>query len=350
MIKAEKILIRSPNWVGDVVMATPAFRCIREHFPDARISILLKPYVKLILKDSPWFDDIIEYTNDIQLIGKGCIKYWSLSKKLQRERFDSGFIFPNSFSTALMFRLAHVKKRIGYLRDARGWLLTDGLKRKMENGKFVPTYMADYYLELCYLAGCNKSPNNLELFFSKDDEDRLDAILSKHNIPEKEHTILINPGAAYGSSKCWTANGFAETADKLNNKFDCNVIIVSGKKEAELAADIEKTAKTKIYNIADDNVTLDLLKPLIKKCSLLLTVDSGPRHFAVAFKTPTVVLMGPTDPRYTQTDRENGIVVRNEMECGPCHKKICPVDHKCMESISPQQVFDACEKVLNSYK
>ncbi len=327
-------------------MATPAFRCIREQFPNAKITIVLKPYVKLILKDAPWFDDFVEYGSNLKPVGKGCVKYWRMLNKLRREEYDLGFIFPNSFSSAFMFRFAGVKKRLGYLRDSRGWLLTDGLPRKKENGKFIPTYMADYYLELCYLAGCEKSSNQLELFSSRKDEERLNSILSKYNIPNKKYTILINPGAAYGSSKCWTIKGFAETVDALNSKFNCNVILVSGKNEIYLADEIEKASTSSLYNLANDNITLDLLKPLIKKSSLLLTVDSGPRHFAVAFKVPTVVLMGPTDLRYTETKQETGIVIRNDLECSPCHKKTCPTDHKCMEAISSQKVVEACGNIL----
>ena len=348
MIKANKILIRLPNWVGDVVMATPAFRCIRENFPSAKISILSKPYVKLILKDSPWFDEFIEYENDIGLTLKGYGGYRKLTKRLKKKEYDLGFIFPNSFSSALTFWLAGVKRRIGYERDARSLLLTDGLKRPMENGKFKPRYMADYYLELCYLAGCKKESNHPELFFSKECENRLDQVLSKCGVPHNKQTVLINPGAAYGSSKCWTISGFTEVIDSLNKRFECNIILISGPGETMLTNDIKTACATNVYNLTNNNIPLDLLKPLIKKSSLLLTVDSGPRHFAVALGTPTVVLMGPTDPRYTETDWEAGMVIRNHIECGPCHKKTCPTDHQCMEGISVRSVVEACVDVLET--
>ena len=346
MIKADKILIRAPNWVGDVVMATPAFRCIRKNYPSSKITILLKPYVNLILQNSPWFDQYIEYKDKIGLSARRYSGYRKLTKHLKNEKYDLGFVFPNSFSSAFMFWLAGVKRRIGYLRDARGFFLTDGIKREMENGKFKPTYMGDYYLKLCYLAGCAKESNNVELFYSKDCETRLEKILDKYNILNSKPLILINPGAAYGSSKCWNQYGFAEVIDLINKHFDCHTIIVSGPDEADLANDIEMTSKSKIYNFSKEDITLDLLKPLIKRSSLLLTVDSGPRHFAVAFKIPTVVLMGPTDPRYTKTDLEKGEVIQEKVECGPCHKKICPTDHKCMNQITSQKVFAVCEKFL----
>ncbi|MGR3177694.1 MAG: lipopolysaccharide heptosyltransferase II [Candidatus Anammoxibacter sp.] len=348
MIKADKILIRLPNWVGDVVMATAAFRCIRDNFPSAKISVICKPYVKLILKDSPWFDEFIEYEDNLDVTIKGYGSYKNLTKRLRKEEYDLGFIFPNSFSSALMFWFAGVKRRIGYARDARGILLTDGLKRPMENGKFKPGYMADYYLELCYIAGCKKESSRPELFFSKECKSKLEQVLSKCGIPDKKQTILVNPGAAYGSSKCWTISGFAEVVDLLNRRFDCNILLISGPGETELSNDIKMACATNVYNLTNNDIPLDLLKPLIKKSSLLLTVDSGPRHFAVALGTPTVVLTGPTDLRYTETAWESGRVICNDVECGPCHKKTCPTDHKCMEGISSQRVVEACEDILKT--
>ncbi len=346
MSDVHRILVRAPNWVGDVVMATPAFRCIRKNFRSARISVLLKPYVKLILKDAPWFDEFIEYGSNVGLSVKGGMGYCKLTRRLKAEGFDLGFLLPNSFSSALMFKMAGIKKRIGYIRDGRGLLLTDGVNRPMENGRFRPTYMADYYLKLCYSAGCVDERNGLELFVSEESEAVLEGILTKLNISRSTPLVLVNPGAAYGSSKCWTADGFADTIDMLNHAFRCNILLVSGPSEMQLADDIALIAKTKVFNLSHENVNLDILKPLVKMSSLLLTVDSGPRHYAVAFKTPTVVLMGPTDPRYTETDNEIGSVIREDVDCGPCHKKVCPVDHKCMKGIDPQVVFDACAKFM----
>src|SRR3990170_4550455 len=102
----KKILIRPPNWVGDIVMATPAFRCIRESYPHARISILLKPHVQKILQGAPWFDELIEYrplhvttASPFRVIAS-VSEAISFIRLLRSKRFDLGIIFPNSFSSA----------------------------------------------------------------------------------------------------------------------------------------------------------------------------------------------------------------------------------------------------------
>jgi len=330
------IIIRSPNWVGDVVMATPAFRCIRENFPGAKITIALKSYVQKLIEGSPWFDEILLLDSTNQQT-KGT-QLFSLIKQIRSGEYDLGFLFPNSFSSASLFWLGGVKRRVGYKRDARSWLLTDGINRLSENGRFHPTYMGDYYLRLCTEMGCEVHSNELELFINEESQRRVDEIFKNCSLNNARPLILMNPGAAYGSSKCWTAEGFARTADLINQQLDCTIAIVCAPHEIPLARDIELAAKSRLINLANQIISLDILKALIKRCDLLITVDSGPRHIAVAFKRPVVTLMGPNDPRYTESPSEIGRVIRADVDCLACHLKVCPKDHRCMTQIKPEQV------------
>ena len=105
----------------------------------------------------------------------------------------------------------------------------------------------------------------------------------------------------------------------------------------------------RIINTASDILDLEQLKPIIKRCNLLVTNDTGPRHYAVAFDVPVVVLMGPTNPDYTAANLDRTPVFREEMECSPCHKKICPTDHRCMKDITPEKVFIGVKKLLKDF-
>jgi heptosyltransferase-2 len=238
-----------------------------------------------------------------------------------------------------------VKRRVGYKRDARSWLLTDGVDRLYENGRFRPTYMGDYYLRLCTEMGCEVHSKELELFIDKESQRRVDEIFKDCNLNGRP-LILLNPGAAYGSSKCWTAEGFARTADLIHQQLACNIAIVCAPHEIPLARDIERAAKSRLINLANQVISLDVLKALIKRCDLLITVDSGPRHIAIAFKRPVVTLMGPNDPRYTESPSEIGQVIRADVDCLACHLKVCPKDHRCMTQIKPEQVALAGLEVI----
>jgi len=356
IIKAKKVLVRAPNWVGDVVMATPAFRCIRENYAESHITLLIKGNLRGIIDNSPWFDEVIELEtgkaksiNELsssQKVSSNSTKdFLRLIYRLRQEKFDLGFLFPNSFSSALMFRLGAVTRRIGYKRDARTFLLTDRIERLRENGKFLPTYMGDYYLKLCTHLGCKITSGKPELFISRECEGKANELLKEYNI-EKKPFILINPGASYGSSKLWTAEGFARTADLLKEVVDCNVVLTSGPGETGLADEIEKHSRKGLINLSRASISLDVFKVIVKQCMLLIALDSGPRHYAVALNRPVVVLMGPNDPRYTESEYETGKVIREDIECSPCQLKTCPTDRRCMTMITPEKVVQTCIDVL----
>ncbi|MEE9558927.1 MAG: lipopolysaccharide heptosyltransferase II [Candidatus Brocadiales bacterium] len=349
MQKANNILVTAPSWVGDVVMATPSFRCVRENFPDANITLLLKPYAKEILGGAPWFDRVIEY--DTKDKHKQAGKYLSLIKKLRKTKYDLAFVLPNSFSSALITWSAGASRRIGYVRDNRAWLLTDAVQRPKENGRFLPTYMGDYYLRLCTSIGCKVGSKKTEIFVSPESGKKIEQLFSKHGLTSNSRLkVLINPGATYGSSKFWTADGFAETAKLLREQKDCDVLLVTSPDEKDVADKIVDASDGNIVNLSQDRITLELLKALVDKCSLLITVDSGPRHIAVALNKPVVTLIGPTDPRYSRTKQEIGKVVRAPVDCAPCHLKTCPTDHRCMAQIKPQKVVAAAIELLPKRK
>ena len=358
MIKANKILVRSPNWVGDVVMATPAFRCIRENFPDAHITLLIKENLRGVIDGSPWFDEVLELVSKVKksknedlssrkVFGKGTNEYLRLIYKLRMERFDLGFLFPNSFSSALMVWLGGVKRRVGYNRDSRSFLLTDSIKRLSENGKFLPTYMGDYYLKLCAQLGCKITSGKPEMFISEACENKANELFKKYNIDEKPF-FLMSPGASYGSSKLWTAEGFARTADSLKEVVDCNIVLTCGPGEIGLADEIEKLSKSRLINLSRASISLDVFKVIVKRCMLLIALDSGPRHFAVALNRPVVVLMGPNGPKYTESEYEIGKVIREDIECSPCQLKTCPTDRRCMTMITPEKVVQTCMDLIRA--
>lgn len=325
-------------------MATPAFRCIRENFPDAIITLALKSYIQKLIEGAPWFDELFLLDSQDRL--PGGTQSFSVIKHIRSQNYDLGFLFPNSFSSAFMFWLGAVKRRVGYKRDARSWFLTDGINRLYKNGHFFPTYMGDYYLRLCTVVGCEVRSKDLELFITENGRRRVDEIFEKYHLNSGHRLILLNPGAAYGSSKCWTAEGFARTADIISDQLDCTIAIVCAPHEKKLAMDIEQAAKSKLINLANQIISLDVLNAIIKRCALLITVDSGPRHIAVAFKRPVVTLMGPNDPRYTDTPAEVGQVIRADVDCLACHLKACPKDHRCMTQIKPERVAAACLDLL----
>jgi heptosyltransferase-2 len=344
--EAKKILVICPNWVGDVVMATPAFRALRTSFPHAEIAVLFRPYVAGILEGAPWFDRVIEYDRR-----KGSLRdAVRLIRRFRKEAYDLAVVFPNSFRTALLAGLGGARERVGYVRDRRGFLLTRAVPRPGEGpgeeGTFHPVYMVDYYLELAAAAGAKPMGRELELPLPAATDAKAAALLENHGVADGEKLIGLNPGAAYGSSKCWMPERFAEAGDRLAERFKARVLVMAGPGEEAVQKDIVSRMTSKPMAPAPGELPLDVLKGVVKRLALLVTNDTGPRHYASAFGVPAVVIMGPTDPRYTQSPDERAVVLREEVDCGPCHLKTCPEDHRCLTAITPAMVVEAAEGLL----
>ena len=330
-------------------MAVPCFRAIRENFPQAEICLLVRPYVVRLVERLPYFDSIIKY--DPKGRDRGVRPYTSLLNRLRKKRFDVAIILPNSFASALIPFLSGIPQRIGYSEDGRGWLLTDRIAPPREAGERIPIPMVDRYLKLCEYLKVKISSRRAQLALSREAEEKAERIHAHYGIGEGERNVLITPGAAFGSSKLWKVEYFAQVADWIIERFACPVLIAPGPGEEVIAQRIEGSMEHKPINLVSEIVPLDLLMSLIKKASLLITNDTGPRHVAYAVGTPTVVIMGPTDPRYSNCHRDgNTVILRKELPCVPCHLKQCPTDHRCMDLITPQEVFDASCNLLEGSK
>ncbi len=340
----QRIVVRAPNWVGDVVMATPAFRALREHFPKAHLAVVLKPYVRPILNGCPWFDETIETE------GNGVGPTLRLARQLRAERFDLAVVLPNSVRSALEAFLGRARRRIGYDRRRRGVLLTDPIAPPRDDrGRFLPSNMVDYYLKLCQHLGCQDLSRREELFISDDCQRRGDAALERQGVDADTVLIGINPGGAFGSSKLWLPERFATVADALAERTNYRVILFGSPSERPILETVAEQMTHDPILTRPGELTLDTLKPLVARCALLITNDTGARHFAVAFAVPVVCIMGSTSPRYTDVNLERQTIVRVDVDCGPCQKKVCTTDHRCMTRITADRVLAAADRLLSGH-
>jgi heptosyltransferase-2 len=324
-------------------MATPIFDCLRDNYPEAKLIAVIRNYVCGVIEDGPWFDGVIG-TDDKTARG-----FYKLVCNIRSARPDLAIVLPNSMRSALSARLAGVRKIYGYRRNGRSWLLSGGPKPIQSKNGILPVPMVQYYMEICRHLGL-ELPGVVKpsLFLSDLLEKRGNQLLESHGIESNDMVIGLNPGAKFGSSKCWPPEHFARLAELLEAQWDCRLLLFVGPGEDKIAQSIVEMSKTTIINTGPDRVDLALLKPLVRRCQLLVTNDTGPRHYAVAFDVPVVVIMGPTDPRYTAANLDKTVVLREELDCSPCHKKECPHDHECMRRISPETVLEASQKLLES--
>lgn len=337
-VSFKNILIVGPSWVGDVVMATGPLAAVRRAFPGARITILLKPGRDRILEGSGDLDEVL-----IDRSGHSPIGLWRLSRELGARRFDLALLLPNSFRVAALAFLARVPRRVGYRRSGRGALLTDVVEYEREGGKRKPVPMPLFYRALCAAVGVDVEDTRPRLSVSAACEERAREYRARLGIREGEALIGLNPGASFGASKLWPPEHFARAADALHERYGLRSIIFLGPGEEGIGHAIEKRMRTPVINTASHILPLDVLKPLVRDLKLMVSTDTGPRQYAVAFGVPVVVVMGPTDPRYSGIHLERTEVIRHDVPCGPCHLKVCPIDHRCMVGITPEEVLAGVE-------
>ena len=339
--KPKTLLVYCPNWVGDVVMATPTFHCLRQNFPEAEIIGVIRNYARGVVEDGPWFDQIVGCDDKTT---RGFLK---LQQTIRSLKPDIAIVLPSSLRSALIVWFGGVNEIYGYRRNCRSFLLNGGPKPIHSENGILPVPMVEYYMEICRWLNL-EIPDVMKpsLFLSESLEEKGKQLLDKYGIGSEKMVIGLNPGAKFGSSKCWPPEYFAKLAELFIKRWDCKILLFVGPGEDNIAQSIIKTSKARIVNTGPDRVDLGLLKYLIRRCQILITNDTGPRHYAVAFNVPVVVIMGPTDPRYNAANLEKTLVLRQELDCSPCHKKECPRDHECMSMITPETVFKGSENLL----
>lgn len=338
-----KIAVFCPNWIGDVVMATPAFAALRRRYPEAKLIGVMRPYVAGVLEGHRWFDETVE------LPGGWFKGLGRTARHLRRQGIDLGLLFTNSFRTALVARLAGCQQRIGFARDGRGWLLTQRLDPLREaGGRFKPSPVIDAYNQLAIAAGTANPGYRMRLHTTPADEVQAAKVWSQFGLADARDVILLNPGAAFGSAKLWPAEYFSQLARRLVDQWQAAVLVLCGPAERPLARRIAQVAnRPTVHSLADEELSLGLLKACVQSCDLLITTDSGPRHFAAAFDKPVVSLFGPTHIAWTETYHPAAINLQEEVPCGPCQQRTCPEEHhRCMTDLLPDRVFAAAAQLL----
>lgn len=341
----ERILVVLPNWVGDLVLATPALRALREVHRQAHITFLVKQPLVDVLSGGDWMDEVVVWPS-----GKNRDRrrqsFVGLAGQLRHRKFDWAVLLTNSFRSALLARLARIRRRIGYDREGRGLLLSDKLIPEKANGKFVPVPMTRYYNAVARYLGCREVPPALELFTTPQDAAAADEAVRSAGVQPGQPIVVVNAGASFGPAKCWLPQRFAEVADRLAEQQHAAVFVACGPKEIDTAHGVAAHMKHKGIVLDQPVMKLGPLKALIRRAALLITNDTGPRHFANAFGTPVVTIFGPTDPKWTETDvaTERSLMVK--VHCGPCMKRTCPLDHRCMTWVSTEMVLASASELL----
>jgi heptosyltransferase II len=384
--------VRGVNWLGDAVMTTPALLRLREALPDTHITLLTHEKLADLWTGHPAVDEVMAFgakegvfSIARRLRGAGDLQSPSASNRrggdgkspARANGFDAALVLPNSLRTGLEVALARIPRRIGYAGGGRNWLLTQAVpwrasvtrmrkrtagevRRLISTGKDaqqrVPATPAahhlQHYLHLAAALGAKPEPLAPLIAVSAAE---VAAVKAKFNLPDGL-LIGLNAGAEYGPAKRWPADRFIAAASELRARLNCSFVIFGGPADRVLAAEISTTlaaASSSIQHPASAIVTnlaghtsLRELCAALRACRVVLTNDTGPMHLAAAVGTRVVALFGSTSPELTAPGLPGDarhVILRGDAPCAPCFLRECPVDFRCMKSLTVERVLQAAE-------
>ncbi|MBX3388251.1 MAG: lipopolysaccharide heptosyltransferase II [Phycisphaeraceae bacterium] len=347
--KPHRLLVVCPSWLGDCVMATPALRRLRSNLPGCFIGGLLRPGMDEVLAGLPCFDEV-HVARSSGVMGPKFV-----AAKIRPRRYDAAVLLTNSFSTALIVRIAGIPRRIGYDRDARGLLLTDRLTPPTRSdGRRSPVSAVTYYQSLAARtlgvpdAALSQSENKLSLCVTAADAARAREIFDRADISPDTPRVILNPGGN-NAAKRWPIDRFAALAKHLHESRGLAIFLNGSPGEADLVDEIAGRSGVPCVCLPHLGIIIGSLKALIQGSALMVTNDTGPRHIAAAFSVPLVSLFGPTDPRWTTIVAPAGETILTadpslpESEVADDHPDRCSIDR-----ISLESVLAAADQALSS--
>jgi heptosyltransferase-2 len=330
------IVIRATNWVGDAIMALPALRAVRTRFPDATIAIVARPYVADIYRGQRICNELISY--DPKGTHAGLRGRERLAQELRAQKFDVALLLQNAFDAAWLAWRAGIPERIGYARDGRSLLLTKTIA--VPKPSEIPPHEQFYYLELLRRAGWIDSlPNEsfVRLELAEEQRHRAEEILAAAGARQNVTRIAIGAGASYGSAKCWPPDRFADFVNRFRRHTDGEVILFGTPSEQTVSDAIAAGIEGPSISLVGKTALADL-PALLARCHFFVGNDSGAMHVAAAVGLPVVAIFGPTDPHGTAPITPRCTVVQEKPYCSPCFLRRCPIDHRCMTSVTSESV------------
>jgi heptosyltransferase-2 len=342
----KRVVVRGVNWVGDAVMTVPALRELRRLLPHARLTLATRPWAEGIFAGADFIDDFLITAHSS---GKPAAVFRQ-AREWRARRFDLALLFPNSFAPALVAALARVPVRVGYSTQGRAPLLTHRVGVPEWRGKRHEVF---YYLNL--VAELERRLYGSTTIETREPDARLrvtdertsDArrLLREGGARPGRPLVALCPGSTNSRAKRWPAERFAAAADLLSERLGAEIVLVGAAEESDISGEVARHMRARPV-VLTGKTDLAQTAAVLKASDLLVTNDTGPAHVAAAVGCPVVVIFGPTNPVTTRPFSTSAEVVRRPPDCAPCMLRDCPIDHRCMTAVTPEDVFERAAHAL----
>lgn len=331
----EKILIIGPSWVGDMVMTQTLFKSLAQD--NVIIDVLAPNWSRPLLERMPQVRKAI-----VMPLGHGEFnlkKRYEIGKYLRAEKYDRAIVVPNSFKSALIPFFAKIPKRIGWLRELRGMILTDG--RKLDKQHYP--LMIERLIALAYPKNTALQQPYPRPSFSVNQQ-QINEALAKYQLTADKPITVMCPGAEFGPAKRWPEQHYAFVANELLDKGG-QVWLMGSVNDQAVTSEINRLTENRCHDLAGAT-SLGEAIDLMSLAKQVVTNDSGLMHIAAALNRPLVAVYGSSSPEFTPPLADKVAIVREGLPCSPCFKRICPLGHlNCLKQLSPNKVINALHQL-----
>ena len=337
------ILIVKLSAIGDVIHTLPSLATLRELYPQAHITWVVEEAAADLIRNHPCLDEVLvsgrkRWSRDLRAgqFRQTLSEISAFIKALRQRHYDLVIDFHGLFKSSMIVLLSGGKRKLGYdsWQELSGWFLNEKIPENMNK------HAVDRYLDFTRYLGAKTGRIQFVLPSDPKAEENARILLRNNNLKDKNF-IALNPVALW-ETKLWNNKKFAHLGDLISHELQMKVVFTGSEKET-----IEKiisSMTTDGVNMGGETSLLDLAC-IYKKARMVISTDSGPMHLAAAVGTPVIALFGPTDPARTGPYGAGHAIIRAGVDCSPCLLKKCSTK-KCMEDISPQQVFAVVKRMI----
>jgi heptosyltransferase-1 len=340
------ILIIRLSAIGDVIHTLPTVDCLRNHFPGCTITWAIEDRASDLISGYHGVDNIIVFNRKQIFSSMRRLKLFDAAgelkgffENLRRIRFDLVLDFQGLLKSGLIVFFSRGKRKLGYRSGREGSPLF--YDEKVPAPDFHDHAIARHMALIEYL-GIAGSPPMFYPLFTEENEKNVQLLFDKFRIDKEKPLVLFHPAARW-KTKEWPYERAARLCSLLSRR-GCRVVLVGGTEEKEY---LDSLCDNENVKTLGGQTTLRELACIISKSTLMVSMDSGPMHLSCAVGIPVVALFGPTGPWRTGPFGRNDHIIRKDLPCSPCFKRVCPEGHhRCMTDITPEEVFEACEHFL----
>jgi heptosyltransferase-2 len=287
MARHNRILVVRTDRIGDVVLATPLIRALRQTFPDAFIAAMIRPYTQAVLENNPNLNQIIE--DDYEARDAGQKGFWRQVKRVRDYRFDTALLLLPTERAVWMLFFAGISYRI--TTSMRLYTVLTGMRSVLRHKYNPPRHEADYCLDLGRRIGVRSEDLSTEIFLSEEGRKKGRDILAAQGIRNGDKLLGIHPGSGR-SSPNWPIERYAELAARFEDRSNLKIVVTGNEKEQHFCDHFQKLHIPNVINLIG-KLTLRELVSVVSHYDCLFSPSTGPMHIAAALKVPTVSLFTP---------------------------------------------------------